>query len=80
MNVYVIEKNNMEPFEDYQTWVDRVYCTFRGASQRLLDDGFVPFYENIFGINDVKFMKDIGIDPYFKECNEAKILERELFD
>lgn len=77
MKIYLVEKNNCEPYEDYHSWIETVYTSYRDASQSLIDDGFEAYYWSINSIGDLRFYWQES-DEYMADCQGARVLEREL--
>ena len=71
MKVYLIEQViGSYPF------INEVHSTYRGASQFLIDEGFTPCVENIFGEYHLSFYVD---DPLWYDT-EAFIVERAVIE
>ncbi|MBD8523715.1 hypothetical protein [Lysinibacillus fusiformis] len=51
MNVFIINETNGYEYEDEEIKIVGVFKTFRGASQYLIDKGFVPYaiYDEFLG-------------------------------
>jgi len=70
MKVYLVELDNGLSFEDYYSWIEKAFTTYRGASQWLIDEGFEPHLEHdIYGDLELSFST---------ENNDAKIIEIEV--
>lgn len=74
MKVYLVDKDNGETYEDYDHWIDGAYSTYRKASQSLLDDGYIPYYE----CDELFFHWEKWSDGRFVEESHAHIIEREI--
>ncbi|MEB5480942.1 hypothetical protein P8825_15355 [Shouchella clausii] len=72
MKVYLVNKDNGE-IEDFDHWIDGAYSTYRKASQSLLDDGYIPYYE----CGEVLFSREKEDDCIFEEAR-ARIIEMEI--
>jgi hypothetical protein len=79
MKVYLVDTDNGELYEDYHHSVDKVFTTYRGATQWLIDEGYEPYYDNTFGKFDVGFYWQED-DEYMSRCSDAKVIEMELED
>ena len=52
MKVYLVEMDNGELYEDYYRWTEKVFTTYRGASQYLLDEDYTPYPEVNYETNE----------------------------
>ena len=69
MKIYLVEITT-----DTFTDIDKVFTTFRGASQYLIDKGFEPYTQKWHGELKLRFFLD---DPEWYS-KEAKIIEKDL--
>lgn len=77
MNVYLVEKDNGESYEDFYKWVDGAYTTFRKATESLLADGYTPYYEILCGKGNLHFqLYEEG--EFFDVYSYAQIIEMEV--
>lgn len=53
--VYLVELDNGELYEDYATWIEKVFSTYRKASQYLVDEGYEPYYSEWEGNHEIDF-------------------------
>jgi hypothetical protein len=76
MDVYLVDVDNGELYEDYYHSVVKVFTTYRAASQWLLEEGYKPFSKNIYINNseDIEFILDDGVEDYL----HAEIIEMEV--
>ena len=81
MDVYLIEINNCESYEDYYYWIDKVFTTYKAASMELIERDYKVYPERDFssGEWDVRF-KWQESDEYMARCNGAKIIEKVLYE
>ena len=56
MKVYLVEMDNGEVYEEYFRWTEKVFTTYRGASQYLIDEGYVPFADSKYITNDYELV------------------------
>lgn len=77
--VYLVDIDNGESYEDYRHSVDKVFSTYRGASQWLIDEGYQPyeFYNHSDQEADIAF-EWIESDEYMADSSNAEIIEMEV--
>ena len=86
MNIYVIEYDNMEAYEDWYMWTsNRAYTTFIRASEFLIAQGFEPYYTYNYSFNPyvLKTERDGTVEfilerEDMEEMQHAKIKEVKL--
>ena len=81
MNVYLVEMDNGESYEDYYSWIDTVYTTYRAASMDLIERGYEVYPERSFSSGEW----DLGfewkeLDDDIMRYSGAKIIEKELWE
>lgn len=77
--VYLVDIDNGESYEDYRHSVDKVFSTYRGASQWLIDEGY-KVYESYNYNNrepDLGFRRQES-DEYMADSSNAEIIEMEV--
>ena len=82
MNVYLIEYNNNEPYDDFRSWSDdAVFLSKESATKILEDNGFVRKTHKIFG-KEEEYYEQIIIDTdyYLEECTIAKIKKLKVIE
>jgi hypothetical protein len=81
VNVYLVEVDNGESYEDHRHWITKVFTTYRGASQWLINEEYKPYSEFKWTENgkemDLYFYWQES-DEYMAESSFAKIYEMEL--
>ena len=68
LKVYLVDVDNGELYADYQHSVEKVFTTYRGASQWLINEGYIPHCD---------FPEEGEISFYCEDC-EAVIIEMEV--
>lgn len=78
MKVYLVDVDNGESHEDYSHWVEKIYTSYRDASQYLIDEGFEAYFD--YNDNDeieVDFYWEKSKDHY-ADCSWARIIEMDI--
>ncbi len=62
MPIYLVEKDNGEDYpEDYYSWVDCAFKSFRRASEYLMADGYTMYFSiSIKGEVELEFYSETG--------------------
>lgn len=81
MKVYLIEKDNCESYEDYYSWIETGFTSYRLATEYLLNREFV------ICIDLLRNNKEEDLKFYWQEDESrssfrqgARIIEVEIFD
>lgn len=77
--IYLVDIDNGESYEDYRHSVDKVFSTYRGASQWLIDEGYEPYesYNHNDQEPDISFRWEES-DEYMADSSNADIIEMEV--
>ncbi|WP_405101692.1 hypothetical protein [Oceanobacillus sp. FSL H7-0719] len=78
MKVYLVERDNGEMYEDYQTYITSAHLTYRNASQQLIDDGYEPYPTTNYEGDTVLYFCWQESDEYMAESSHAEIIEIEV--
>ena len=77
MKVYLVDVDNGESYEDYRHWIEKIFTTYRGASQWLINEGYKVYPECRQGEWKLYFLWRES-DEYMANSNFAEIIEMEL--
>lgn len=79
MKVYLIDIDNGESYEDFHHWIKKVFTTYRGASQWLIDEGYDVYVNNWKkDAMELEFYWEDKEDDYVYGCKYARIIEMEV--
>lgn len=78
MKAYLVQMDNGETYDDYRSWIGKVFTSYRNASKWLISEGYEAFPEyNIHGNLALIFQREEKND-YYEKSYEAKILEMDI--
>ncbi|PKR83509.1 hypothetical protein [Heyndrickxia camelliae] len=78
MKVYLVDVDNGESYEDHRHWIEKVFTSYRGASQYLINEGYEVYYHYDYSNEiDVDFYWQEN-DAYMANCSYASIIEKDL--
>jgi len=76
--VYLVQMDNGETYDDYHSWIEKVFTSYRKASKWLMSEGYEPFPEyNIHGNLVLIFQREEKTN-YYEKSYEAEIIEMEV--
>ena len=78
MKVYLVEMDNGEMYDDFYRWTEKVFTTYRGASQYLIDEEYDPYPDMNYELDDYELIfsyEDEDGRYYRAEITEMEVEE-----
>ncbi|MGM9986356.1 MAG: hypothetical protein ACI35O_03915 [Bacillaceae bacterium] len=76
MKVYLVQVDNGDHYENYYRWTEKVFTTYMGAAQYLIDEGYEPYSDFNYETNEPDVSFCVELENNFE--SEAEIAEMEV--